>query len=265
MSFIQGGAVHGTAMIFRAGLSGGPAWSAAARRPGRARSRSREVRVALPGRHVVVACSWTGPDRRRPSGCAGSRQPDPVRRGEQLASSPRRGWPRRQRAAAVHQPGGGIGEGRAAAGELLVPGVLVDGDVLAGGRRVAANAIGACGCRPRVTLRPPASLVVVSQMSTGSAAAAAWAGATMTVPVRQERGPEAGEAAAGGVGARVEPQWTRTWRSFPTGLRYGTEPGQRARAGRRRSERGRRRSPPGDAAGETNETGEALCPIDRAS
>src|SRR4051812_14860183 len=44
---------------------------------------------------------------------------------------------------------------------------------------VAANAIGVCACRPRVTLRPPGSLVVVSQMLTGSAAAdAAWAGMT---------------------------------------------------------------------------------------
>src|SRR6185369_620498 len=38
-----------------------------------------------------------------------------------------------------------------------------------------AKLIGVCCCRPRVTLRPAASLVVVSQMLTGSLAAAAGA------------------------------------------------------------------------------------------
>src|SRR5258708_6946691 len=45
------------------------------------------------------------------------------------------------------------------------------------------NAIAPCCCRPRVTVRPPASEVVVSQMFTASLAAAAGGAAMMVAAI----------------------------------------------------------------------------------
>ena len=158
LSFIQAGALHGVPITLRFGLSClGLLGERQRRRPGRGRWRSAPGSGRSARRACRRTCSWSGPGPRRPSGCAGS----PGRSRESGSNSFCMTEVRvldAERAAAVHQPGGGVGERRAGAGELLVLGVLVDVDRLAGARRcrrrrrrasAAAGRGSRCGRRSR--------------------------------------------------------------------------------------------------------------------